>query len=197
MISTLSLEHTPLIVLPGVFAALAYGLFFPQDRRNWSNQLLEVAAYGFLNYIAWHRVIDELQSRGALSPWCSTLGLVGTLVVSPSLLGAAAAWSRQWTWLARVLRSPLPTSWDHAFSRTRLGERWIRIHLKDGRMVGGLLREGSHASAYPHPQDVFVKEQWSLSSDGRFRERIEQSGGILIRADDCVLMEFFELKERS
>ena len=187
------LQQTVLLIVPGVIAALFYGLFVPHDRRNWSTQVLEVAAYGFVNCLLWYWAIDSAIADGGPNSIGRSAMLIGMLVVSPAALGAATAWVRRTKWFTRWARSPIPSAWDFTFSTRR--PRWVRVHLKGGGMFGGLVDERSFATSHPQTQEFFVGEQWTLASDGTFIRRIPESAGVLIRAEDCRVIEFLEVKE--
>lgn len=185
-----------LLVVPGVIAAIVYDLLIPGDKRNWSDQLAEAVAYGFFNFIVWWWLIYDSIELSHSNRVQATIGLAATLLVSPALLGLLAFKVRSGKWLARWVRTPTPTAWDHVFGQTKeqRRERWVRIHLNDGRMLGGLLSKGSYASTYPQRQDLFVQEEWRLDNTGRFVEKLSDTGGFLVNMDNCRLIEFMELE---
>jgi hypothetical protein len=78
--------------------------------------------------------------------------------------------------------------WDHVFAENT--EQWVRVRLKSGAYVGGLLKKGSATSAYPCPEQLYILHEWKLDSKtGEFKERIGNAG-LLVNGSE---IEFIEL----
>jgi hypothetical protein len=58
--------------------------------------------------------------------------------------------------------------------------------------MGGRYGIGSHASSFPNEADVYVSEVWRLNEYSQFIERVDGTMGMLIRREDCDLIEFLE-----
>ena len=61
----LELELVPLaiaLLVPGLVAVKVYDLLVPGERRDWTASVLEVFAYGTLNFSLWFWALD-------FSPW--------------------------------------------------------------------------------------------------------------------------------
>jgi hypothetical protein len=86
------------------------------------------------------------------------------------------------------LVTPHPTAWDNFFARRETC--WMIFHLKSGATIGGHYGIGSHASSFPNEADVYVSEAWRLDEHGRFTEQVDGTMGVLIRREDCELIEF-------
>jgi hypothetical protein len=56
---------------------------------------------------------------------------------------------------------------------------------------------GSHASSFPNEEDIYVSEVWQLDEGGQFKQRIEGTMGMLIRREDCELIEFLEDEQEA
>ena len=87
---------------------------------------------------------------------------------------------------------PTPKAWDHFFS---LGEPfWVLLHLKSGDLIGGLYGENSFAPSFPNEQDLYLEEVWRVDGNGQFIEKIDETGGLLIRDQEIEFLEFFEIE---
>ncbi|WTW82112.1 DUF6338 family protein [Streptomyces canus] len=114
------------------------------------------------------------------------LGLVGALIV---LLPAGLAWAEAWlrARTAPTRHMPAPTAWDHLFSGQ--SSCFVRIRTKDGRWVGGWYGGRSYATAYPQSRDIFLESQYRMTPDGRFGERMGDTGGVYVPAETIDVLE--------
>ncbi len=181
--------------MPGFIAQSVYDLFIPHGERDASANLFLGVAYGTANlvltwplvYWAIYAVSEEPLSRKTLA----YAALLFSLVVFPALLGIVTYRMRNSELLTKWgLVTPHPTSWDSFFSRKETC--WVIFRLKSGSMIGGHYGIGSHASSFPNEADVYVSEVWRLDEEGRFKEQINGTMGMLIRREDCELIEFLQ-----
>lgn len=181
-------------VVPGFVAMKTHDLLIPAEPRTWGSSLVEAISYSMLNLALLFWAVHLLHREGfqAEHPVGYSLGMFFVLFVAPAGWAILARYIRSSRLLRRVVIDPSPTAWDLFFSRRR--PVWVLFHLKTGEKLGGLLGEGSTASAYPYVPDVYVEEVWRLDDLGRFSERIEQTAGALVRRDDCSHIEFFTLE---
>lgn len=82
---------------------------------------------------------------------------------------------------------PQPTPWDFAFREG--GPFFVRMELRDGRLIGGFFGDGSVASSYPEAEDLFLEEAWGLASDGSFDEAVPGSVGMLVSREEIKVLE--------
>jgi hypothetical protein len=119
------------------------------------------------------------------------IALLFSLAIFPAILGLVTYWMRSSALLTRWgLVTPHPTSWDNFFARRTTC--WMILRLKSGAMIAGHYGIGSHASSFPNEADVYVSEVWRLDEHGHFKEQVEGTMGMLIRREDCELIEFLE-----
>lgn len=85
----------------------------------------------------------------------------------------------------------IPTAWDYIFSKEQ--QLWILITMKDDSRIGGLLRDKSFISAYPHEQDIYFEEVWHIGEHGEFNSPVESSSGCLIKMENVKHIEFFKV----
>lgn len=182
-------------VVPGFVAIKAHDLMVPAARRNFGESIIEVISYSMINFAVLFWAVsllhqDEFPNK---HPSWYYLGMFGVLFVGPVLLAAVSRCARQSRWLGRFLLHPAPTAWDYFFDKREA--LWVLCHLKDGRMIGGIYSIDSNTSSHPHPQEIYIQEMWKVDESGRFTERVAQTRGIFVRADECRFIEFFRPKE--
>ncbi len=187
-----------LLVLPGFIAQSVYDLFIPHGERDASANLFLGLAYGTVNLVlTWPLVYWAVYAVSGVSIPMKALaygGLLFSLAIFPALLGVATFWLRNSALLKRWgLITPHPTSWDSFFARRETC--WVIFRLKSGSMIGGHYGLGSHTSSFPNEADIYVSEVWRLDEQGQFKGRVDGTMGMLIRRDDCELIEFIEEAE--
>ncbi len=87
---------------------------------------------------------------------------------------------------------PIPTAWDYHFGRNRA--YWVVVRLKDGSEVYGLFGPQSFAGDDPDERDLYVEAVFELTEGGEWAPR-EDTGGIIIKADEISTIEFRRLTE--
>ena len=115
------------------------------------------------------------------------------------LLMIPAAWPflfqrlLRWQWLASKIQLPYPTAWDWFFERR---ERvFVLVQLKNGSRLGGYYGFQSYASSFPTEGDIYLEAVYRVDEDGKFKEPMNGSRGVIIRKDQYDLIEFFTLPE--
>ncbi len=126
---------------------------------------------------------------------------LGILLIGPVLEGFAFNWLVNSTLYRRIFSllklkniCLIPKAWDYHFGKEE--PYWVLITLKDGKKIGGFLGTHSFASSFPAEEDLYIEELWVIDEEGKFKERIENSGGCLIRRNDINFIEFFKLSEK-
>lgn len=132
-------------------------------------------------------------------PHWSGLALFAIIFVSPVALGLLSGWSRQKQWVSRFLGSlglrsvhPIPRAWDWHFSR--LEPYWVVATLKDGTQIYGLFDSRSFAASDPQHRDLYLEAQFHPLDTGDWAP-LEDTGGVLIMADQIAVIEFRKLAE--
>ncbi len=187
------------VVVPGVVAARVYALLVPSDARNWGDDLIEIATYGFINFglFFWAFHLTQTGSFPREHPIWSTLITLLLVTVPPAILALLVFEIRR-SWSARVaawLRVPVieqePTAWDYFFSEKK--PVMILAYLRSGDVVGGLYGARSNASAYPHPQQIYLEEIWELNGEtSAFVRPIPSTAGCILDHSDIEKLYFFK-----
>jgi hypothetical protein len=180
-----------LFFVPGFISIKVYDLLVPAERRNFQSTLAEAIGYSAVNFaILLPLVVAVAYGYGLLDGlWWQLVTSYVVLLIAPVL----------WPWLfVRIIRprfskvfvNPIPKPWDVVFRQR--GESWIIVHLTDGRRVGGRFARGSEASSYPAEEQLYIKEVWRLDENGRFVERVDRTGGIIVSGRTIEAIEFFD-----
>lgn len=193
-----------LFLVPGLITTWVMERLVGRTTLSGSERLLRAVAWSLLAYflsVLWmwpviHSILDHDQVRASRL----ILSLAATLFLVPLALGVAVARIRQLPFTRDVLSRltsihPAPSAWDFVFAQRRA--QFVRIRLKDGTLIGGLYSDGSFASSYPEPQDLFLEQAWRLDPNGPFGGPIPRSRGVLVREDSWAVVEFLEAEEEK
>ena len=90
--------------------------------------------------------------------------------------------------------SRTPSAWNYA---TKLGARWVRVHLKDGIIIGGAYDRNAFADDSIE-KDLFLSQVYNLDVNGDFVSPVADTAGIWIAHDEIShIMFYFPGSERS
>lgn len=96
--------------------------------------------------------------------------------------------------------SRTPSAWNFA---TKLGPRWVRVHLRDGTIIGGVFEDGSFAddsgevAAFEDLKDIYLEQVYNLTEDGDFGEPVTNTAGIWIAHDMISHVMFFKREQNG
>lgn len=88
-----------------------------------------------------------------------------------------------------------PTPWNKVFSQIK--GYWIRVYLKNGSLIGGVLEKGSYMSAYPTEEQIYLQKVWILDENKNFKAPVEDSEGIIIFKDEILAVELLKAQEED
>ena len=116
------------------------------------------------------------------------------LVAAPLLTGLAGSWLIQLGpingALARVgmdYVSRTPSAWNYA---TKLGPRWVRVHLTDGTIIGGTYGPAAFADDTGE-KDIFLDQVYNIDDTGDFADVVTRTAGVWIKHDEISHVMFF------
>jgi len=191
-----------LFLVPGLNATWFLERLRGPNRLKGTERLLRALSLSLLIYAAASPWLVGLGRRlGAslpISPWEPILGGTVIIFVAPLFLALVAALLGR-SWRVKELLGivttidPTPRAWDFAFKSER--PFFVRIQLRQGDRVGGVFGDGSFATAYPEPQDVFLEEAWRLGEDGSFIEPLEGTAGLLVPGPSIDFVELLTVEE--
>lgn len=177
-------------VVPGFISIKIYQLFFPSERRNSSEQVIDAIAYSSVNYAILFWPIWAVENSGlrASCPTWYFIFYIFVLLIAPII----------WVWLWSVIRKtdfvqknaphPTPKAWDYIFSQRK--PYWVKVALKNGDVIGGLFAANSFASSAPAEEQIYLEETWVLNKKGGFNRMKTGSAGVVILSSEISHIEF-------
>lgn len=156
---------------------------------TWGGLVHLAAAYFSLPLLGWYQD-GQLEHHAVYAAIWSVL----VLVVAPLLLGIFGAW---------VIKQPLidkalghigmdyvrrtPSAWNFA---TKSGSAWVRVHLKDGTIIGRVFEDHSFADDAGE-KDLFLERVYHLTDTGDFDDPVADTAGVWIPHDVISHVMFF------
>jgi len=184
-------------VVPGVIARLAYDLLVPAERRKPTDEMLGFITFSVVHLGLFHWLLELVaapSSDGNGAFW-RTISRIFVIVILPAGEAVAAACILKSRWVSRWVVNTLPKPWDFYFDQRK--PCWMILRLKSGGMIGGFFGSDSYATAYPHPEQVYLEQIWQLDNDGKFVKKIDNTRGAIVAFAECTTMELFEVLEAS
>lgn len=180
-----------LLFLPGFVSIKVYDLIIPGERRDFGGAAVEAVGFSAINFalLSWI-IIPYLVYVDGTPWWTAVVVLVIVLAVGPVLWPVLLVWFLRSVLARRHFLGPVPKPWDEIVRRK--GQCWMILHLKDGRSIGGRFGRDSMMSNFPAPEQLYVEEVWSLDERGAFDSKVERSGGMLVDAEDILVLEVLE-----
>lgn len=124
--------------------------------------------------------------------------LVLALLLVPILLALILGWvTRYWAQSSLVARLGLnylgigTSGWKMALRREE--GAYLRVFLRDGRSISGVLGEESYASSRPSDGDLFLQEQLYYGQDSNELDmQTARSGGVWISGGEIQFIELYD-----
>ncbi|SMO43022.1 hypothetical protein SAMN06269117_10457 [Balnearium lithotrophicum] len=176
--------------IPGFISSKVYSLLVASKER--SNYLLDAIGYSSLNFAAFSWLIILMHSTKFFiyHKILYFIFLFLIMFIAPILWPIIYFKISTSTFLSKYILHPIQSPWDYVFRRGN--SYWVIIHLKDGRKIGGKFSTNSFASSYPSKEQIYLEEVWKLDENGRFKEPVESSQGIIILGDEILAVELFK-----
>jgi len=178
--------------IPGFISIKIYDLLIPSERRDFSVTFIEAIGYSAINFglLSWLILIIHSNNFYSVHRTWYVIFLVVILFIFPALLPIIFKALLSWKPITKHVIHPIPKPWDYVFGK---GESyWIIIHLKNGKMVGGVYDEQSFASSFPAEEQIYLEKVWKINEEGVFLEQIDRSEGIIVTRDEISSVEFFK-----
>lgn len=157
---------------------------------TWGGLIHLAASYWTIALIDWYEDGALIDQHGV---YALIWGIV-TLVLGPLLagiLGAALVKRKSANWLLKFIAmdyvSRTPSAWNYA---TKLGPRWVRIHLKDGTIVAGSYGPGAFADDTDE-RDIYLEWVYNLDEKGDFTVKVANTAGVWINQDEISHVMFY------
>jgi hypothetical protein len=192
-----------LIFIPGyVFLQFTRSAvaFIPQtiDARyffaviTWGGLIHALMLWWTLDLLRWYEhgtLVDEHPIAMAL--W----GII-TLVVLPLVCGVVGAalllMAPVNSFLARIgldYVNRMPSAWNYS---TKLESGWVRVHLRDGTLIGGHFGPASFADDAGE-KDIYLERVYNLNAVGDFEDEVVNTAGVWISHDVISHVMFYNV----
>jgi len=181
-----------LIFVPGIiFSQLVRRaiMFYPEQMHGW--HFLSFGAVGlFLHTLMFpfgtKWVIDWYVAGTIDKYWFWTfLWFVFTIFLWPVLTGIGTSVVVRYQWVDDQLdkvgmgrADRTPSAWDWAVDLHE--SRWIKVHLRDGTVIGGFYATESLAAVYSSQKDIYLEQMWLIGPEGEFSHIVASSDGVWI-----------------
>lgn len=190
-------------LVPGFIWAAVLSMLVPRMSVKAESRAFEFLTLSCINHGLWSWALVWIFRGGMIDrqPFWSGLFLFVIIFVSPICLGLLSGRAQQKEWVARQLRMlgfrpihSIPTAWDWQFGREK--PYWVIVTLKNGSRHYGQFGPGSFAGSDPERRDLYLEATYRLLETGEWAPE-EDTGGILILADQIATIEFRKLPEES
>lgn len=183
-----------IFVIPGFISMKFYTLFVsPDSYRDSSKQIIDAVAYSCFNYALSFPFIlfFEKIKLGASHPYLYIFFYFFLILIFPIILSFSWHKIRSSPKLRLPLSHPQGKPWDYVFSQQNK-TYYIKVTLKDGKVVGGYYGEKSFSSSSPNPEQLYLEQCWIVSNNGKFERAKNNTAGIIILTNEIA---FIELRE--
>ncbi len=191
---------TTIFLVPGFVWSAVLSMRIPRRATSVEVRVLEFLTLSCINHACWIWLIvpafkwQYLQSQ----PIVAGLVLLFPLLVSPIAFGVLTVrYVYDRDWLKRFLGRfgfrtihPIPTAWDYYFSQSE--PCWTVVTLQNGSQVYGLFHQRSFAGDDPDERDLYIEAVFRPNDSGEWAP-VEDTGGILIKANQIASIEFRKL----
>ena len=193
--------YTTAFLVPGFVWSSVLSMLVPRKTHATEVRLLEFLTLSCVNHGLWSWATFLVLSSGAdgqFSNWAALYAFF-VLFASPVGLGLLSGYLRQRDRVAVYLDrlgfrtiSPEPTAWDYYFSRSK--PAFLIVRLTDGSRVYGLFGQNSIAGDSPEQRDLYLEATYQKSRSGEW-ELVENTGGMLIKAEQIAIIEVRKITE--
>jgi len=195
--------YTVGFLVPGFVWSAVMSILVPARQTATQLRFVEFLTLSCINHGLWSWALFLIFQTGFVDRhiiWSSWL-LFGIIFMSPLTLGILSGLLRQREFVGRFLNwlglptlHHIPQAWDWHFSQGK--PYWILARLRDGSKVYGLFHQNSFAASDLENRDLYLEAQFRLTDGGEWAP-VEDSGGVLIMADQIATIEFRNVTEAS
>jgi hypothetical protein len=161
----------------------------------WGGLIHACASYWTLPILDWYQDAQLRHHTPYIVIWS-----ILTLILAPLIVGVGGAWLIQLPKVDSALKligmdyvSRTPSAWNFA---TKSGSAWVRVHLKDGSIIGGVYEDNSFADDTDE-KDLFLERVYNLTEAGNFDTVVQDTAGVWIPHDVISHVMFFRVGEED
>ncbi|MGY0561011.1 DUF6338 family protein [Luteimonas sp. A277] len=135
-------------------------------------------------------VLIEASPIKTSAPFFYYLFYFCVLLVAPILWVVVWKFIRTRDFFQRNAPHPTAKPWDFVFQQRR--PYWVKVILKDGKVIAGRYAHKSFSSSSPAEEQIYLEETWVLGEKGEFVRPIARTAGVLVVGSDISHIEFRE-----
>lgn len=185
-----------MFVIPGFVCLKTYELISPSTIvRDSSKQIVDAVAYSCVNYGLLFIPIVAVQKSKLFEQHQNWYFLFYffVLFVFPMLIVLLWRWLRTTKLVLKAAPHPTGRPWDFVFSQR--AEHWVRVTLKDGKVIGRKFSTKSFASSAPDQEQIYLEERWIVDENGVFERPVNRTAGVIILSSDISHVELQDYNE--
>ena len=178
-------------ILPGFISLVVYDFLIPSIKRDFSKSIIEIICFSTLNFIVLS-ILIYVNYQYDFYHSCLFLFFPSLLIiflVMPALWPIIFIKISNTELFKKYFIHPIAKPWDYFFGKKEAA--WVIVHLKNGKMIGGLYSKDSFASSYPDKEQIYLEEVWRVDNNGAFISKVDRTKGIVIIGEDISSIEFF------
>mgnify|MGYP006148537501 FL=1 len=177
--------------VPGFIYLKSYRLFIADTKTDFSKDFYEAIGISIINLILFSYPLYLINLKSFIEnyPFSYFLIFGGIILIAPILWAFVFYIMSTKKWFSKFLINPTKSSWDLFFSKRE--SYYVIVTLKNGNQIGGKYGVSSFSSTFPNPKEIYIEEVWNLNKKGRFKNKQEQTAGILITENEISTIEFY------
>jgi hypothetical protein len=184
-----------MLVVPGFISLRIYEMKRGGESRKANEYLVDVIVYSFVTDLVAFGALALVSAFVPPAAQAATKIVVGLVSFAAVPIGLAVGW---FEFRARMVRGGIvpdtaSNSWYALFQRAAKEGVALAVVLtmRDGRKIGGRLRNPEQTASRMEGDDVLLDEVWTIDQDrARFLEAVQGSFGMLVHKADCETIEF-------
>ena len=184
-------------VMPGFISIKIYDLLSYGNKVKSAESIIDAITYSSLNYALFAMPIwlVETNNLNIYFPFLYVLFYFIVLFISPILIAWMWQKLRKSNFFQTQMTHPIAKPWDYVFSQRK--SYWVKITLKNGKLIGGKYAENSFSSSYPEEEQLYLEETWIMKDNGGFDRPKKRTSGILISSNEILYIEFIQYREEK
>ena len=180
-------------VVPGFVSLKVYQVTIPSDVKDSSKLLIDAVVYSCINYSFILPLIyyAEYQKWRENHYGLYLLGVPFVTFILPGFMTRVFIVLRMTEHVQDYFPNPYPRSWPYVFSQRK--SFYLKIHLKNEKIISGLYSENSFASSDPASFQIYLEKSYYNEGEP-FTKEIESTEGVLVLTNDIDYIEFYSMK---
>lgn len=178
--------------VPGFISMKVYSLLVASEKTNFSQALSEAIGFSAINFasLSWLIIIINKGTFFKTNFFLYLLINIFIIFIAPILWTIFYVNIAKSKYLKKYIISPIKNPWDFFFEQKK--SFWVIVNLKNGEKIAGVYSQNSFASAFPHKEQIYLEEFWSLDEKENFKRKKNSTCGILILGEEIKSIEFYK-----